>query len=1022
MKNRRTRHAGVFGKEYMDRFIASLAKKYVSRSKKTKWLFSFMSFFLVLILVTAVAITSTITATIRNCEDDYSTIGIVEYLGDQYPAMTQYYDETVASVQEAFEACLTESDALIKYEKSGSALGYIGEAKSYFNKTAADDSAVIVATIINDASISDTYVALCVQELFSCREIEGKYIDVSNNGEVLEKNHSYLMHGSFGTTLGGFAKHEVMNVVPFTLSDYGDIDYCVDITTGDHGRYTLPEDSVFYEMAESYKTVSRGVHVNFTDSPEDALPFHEGYISLAEGDFYAENGLIVSQFVAKQCGLSVGDEVTLRASAKENTFYRYAYSEADGFDCEQTVTLTGIFKDNSDYKAEAFASVIHGFDATVSNDSYTLGQLFLGNSTAQEYIDSLELPPMVRITLYDQGYKQNVDSLRTMLSLGYIISAVAAAAALVMMFLYGYMLVYKQEKELMTMVKLGCRMKQIRQYFNLICLRIASLPVILSAAGGYYAVSYLNKKLLGVLMNTDLSLYRYSSSAVSVVKKLDALSSDGSLAVILTVAAAALALILVSVGLFVSFVFKRPQKHRKEFHPVRGRTVGLSANGAKYALLTCVRDCVKNSATVVLIVAFSLLCSSLMVISVNTAAQMDTVRKNGDVKGYFTDIYGKNVSGLLIYYNDIENVSSIDGLTNVTGINTVPYEFCAVIKPDGTVSGPGAIEIPKGGFAQERLINKLASNPKLVCTTSVYGSPEFLYSPNIGIEWLDGYEDTDFAEVNMTESICVIGGKLAEKNGIALGDRVWLNVFDTTSETATLSCMNDALFKVVGIYEDDGLAKSIYVPSDFMRFTGAPVRDVTPMITEIIDGTEVHEGFNIVAYGFPTYSGATFTVGDCEKLADIKQALADFGYSSVNSAGHLRRFVEINDASYLALEQSMTQKLWCIEYLFPVIYAACVILSFIVARVNMRGKQGEIRIMHNLGTPRRVMFTSIMLNQLIQVIAGAVLGIVLMLVFKRCSVFGLEMLGACTLSYLAGSAATYRSVRNIDRKNARRKL
>ena len=68
------------------------------------------------------------------------------------------------------------------------------------------------------------------------------------------------------------------------------------------------------------------------------------------------------------------------------------------------------------------------------------------------------------------------------------------------------------------------------------------------------------------------------------------------------------------------------------------------------------------------------------------------------------------------------------------------------------------------------------------------------------------------------------------------------------------------------------------------------------------------------------------------------------------------------------------------------------------------------------------MLRSIMLSQLIQVAAGAMLGAGLMLVFRRCGAFALEILAACAVSYLVGAAAAYRRISNIDRKHAGRTL
>lgn len=212
-------------------------------------------------------------------------------------------------------------------------------------------------------------------------------------------------------------------------------------------------------MAQTYQVTTHSLTVQATDRPADLLPFQQGDLTLAEGAYYTAGGkgCLISQAVAKDLGLSVGDSLPLSLAVRKNTLIPYSYWAGEGFDAEDTYTVSGIFSANEEYETMVYIPVRNDIDMQQNHCSFTLGQLQLKNDLAQEYIERLEkdLPSSIRVTVYDQGYAAVSQALEDMLRLVQIIAGVCLAAGLGFLVLFGYLLVFRQRGIGRTMIRVG---------------------------------------------------------------------------------------------------------------------------------------------------------------------------------------------------------------------------------------------------------------------------------------------------------------------------------------------------------------------------------------------------------------------------------------------------------------------------------------------------------------------------------------------------------------------------------------
>ena len=141
-----------------------------------------------------------------------------------------------------------------------------------------------------NGSQDDFYYAVVEEAPFSADATEGKLICVYTE-DALSIGRIYLAHGSF---FDGSSAYPSFGLAPYTAPDGSlTLPACQDITSED--GYTLPQDSPYLTVAQTYAVESRALTLWCSDHPQDLYPFHENVLTLAAGDWYTEGGCLLSQ-------------------------------------------------------------------------------------------------------------------------------------------------------------------------------------------------------------------------------------------------------------------------------------------------------------------------------------------------------------------------------------------------------------------------------------------------------------------------------------------------------------------------------------------------------------------------------------------------------------------------------------------------------------------------------------------------------------------------------------------------------
>lgn len=997
------------------------------RTRRRSVAFLLLMTLLVTLLGTSLGLSFALQETLRQCRENYSTIGLVEYLGPGYPSTARVVEDA-GEVLEEFESRLDRSDpALVDWAPTRMALGYTEKLESLTGSALLSDrfAAVIkirgLATMHMPAEeahtefvypdsmvevpahpaydrVLPTYDAIITQMLYSGKNLSGGapvLLEIPGQPQTVPEEdyvapadsiwipgHYYLVHGSYAKTSIRGAAYMQLSLGSYELPgvDTGVTDV-IDITQPDGTCAQLDGSTGIEAVAETYRVTTHALTVRATDRPADLLPFQQSELTLVQGDYYAagSKGCLISQSLAGDLGLGVGDSLPLSLAVREDALIPYSYWAGDGFDAEDTYTVSGIFSTSEDYDFSVFIPVREDVDMTVNHCSFTLGQLQLQNGQAQAYVEQLQqlLPGSIRITVYDQGYTAVSQSLEDMLRMVQIIAGVCLAVGLGFLVLFGYLLVYRQRGIGRTMIRVGAARRNVHTYF-LFCAGTTALPAAVLGLVLSRLVCLGVLRLLEVLLNdsTSMDLF-FSNTALAMQRTATEYLAAPGWGTLALIALATLILALASCLVFSVVSLERRHKRRRTRRTAQGaRSRSLKGGALTYARLSARRGGFRSLVPVLAGVCAAVLFCQLTGTVTRYDHQLMKLRADSSVRGSMTDFSGRSTTGLVLDQGVVNQIAELPGVTDLTWMTATSYYLAEVYRDGVKISGPGLPEQPTTSFEEERYMANLAAGPELILINRLEGAPEFMYSTSLVTQWLEGYDSSVFAEENgaLERNICAIPTDLMDQYDIRLGDTIELEVLCSNQYE---QYRNLVRFLVVCSYVQEGRSNNIYTTLRGPQYGGVNLNRAI--------------------------SGATFSIPSCTDLAAVKQALYDMGLSAVGKLRPVRNFVIINDAAYLTTERAAAQRLWYMQHLFPVVYAIALGLAYLLAFLQVQSRRRELRTMRSVGADRKTAYGSLFLEQLMLAALGAVLGAGLCLALGWGSRLGLGLTAAFAVLWLLGA-------------------
>lgn len=922
-------------------------------------LFSLILTALAVLICVSVCVFTAVHNYLNDCDEYYHTVVNFEFIGKDYPDGFVYDKAMATAVEERRSELdtLCHSDAVIRFEPVTHALADI-EGLERSDKFVYDlDSGVFYIYVMGFDENGGSFLVQITDVLYSHDKVDGKLMmmrtasmDVDGRPD-LNVGDRYLVCGHFFTGTSSYLSYFAE---PVTFTRGGQ-------------AITLPErirtDELTPEIEEDYQAFANLLRaqnnacpIQVTAAVDDVLPFHQQELTLREGRLFeqaeydsAAKVCIVSNRIADQLGLAVGDEIRLSMRTAKGDLY----AEGAEYSAFVPYTVVGVYDRNDDYPFTIFVP-----DAAVANETpravngFRLGVYRIKNTSLTDFLSQAKALEQYgfRFTAYDQGYSAVVEPMSELMLISVIFLAICVALTAGALSLQCHIFVSRQRDAAQTMIAMGASRTHVRSYF----LSASAILVIPAAIIGCVIGKLTEQTVFDRLEQFAAQFaeqdLRFSSSRMTLIRTLTFTPRVSSAVYVLAGAALLLGVCLFTL-LFCRGVTKdrAVRKRRKRaISTVRRvrRSTRLSGT-LKYTLLSVRRNVIRTAAVLLLCLLVALFFGRLTTSLAVYRVQLESVRENAVIKGHATDSFGRKIDGLVVNktsYDLLEESGLLSGIQISRSLGHLRFSGIPVTA-DGVEHDIPEPRIPESSFGVETMIGQMYDEPSLVLTTSIRNSSVFYYAEPASMVWLDGVDEAAFLEQGTN---CVMPGQVMDRFGINLGDTViFIRSYDNWLSTVSL--------RVVGSYLSAAGDETIFAPLD-PEAAGYYMRN-------------------------RPFDSLVFTLGDVSRLNALRDALEEAGFTPVRTAGS-RFFAVIDDEVYLDTTNSMERQIKYVSVLYDSLYVLTVIIGFVLAWLLVSSRKKEIAVMRALGTQPVRMILIFFLEQLLLCGTGLGLGMLLQTILK----------------------------------------
>lgn len=967
----------------------------IHRSKGKTALFTLLIFALTMALALSVSVWASVAQFLDDCDDFYTTIGLIEYMGTGYPDDTAYDQAMHQSLASFNTARVAEDDAVLSWEEPARSFGYVdGFWRTDTGVPGRDFSVLVVGNVTYDPK-NNVYNAVVMKSLFSLKSKEDTLIYIDGNFGTFEPDRYYLIFGeayygssvllhlriaSFENAIAQAAGVEIPRMMDITA----------DRTNGQF--YIIPEDSPLFKLSQTLPVTNNSVLVTGTDDLMALLPFHQQELYLVDGrtftpEEYAQGSrvAVISELMAKRVGVGVGDTIDLSVAVGDQPGFYNSYWVDTGFSYHESFTVVGIFNTVMDKSWYVYVPRSAGVPASPFPVGFTVGHAVVRNDQAAEFYARFgsALGNRFQLTLYDQGYSAVAIPFHTILSVAKIVTVVCGLMELAVLILFGFLFVYRQRETSETMLMLGTGRARVCGYF----LYSSALISLVAAAAGAAAAYQLHDRIIALVArsagNFALIDSRFSDGNLTISKTLE-FAPHLSWQLFLVVGAAVFVLAVLACLAFTvgTFLHSRPSQKRPAGPNREHRTSRLGGGSLKYALLSILRGGNRSAVVPVLALCVVIFFGQLAATTQRYQDQLEAIYANTTIQGYYTDINGRQIGNQVLSGYDVGNLSRAGQISGLSVSRSESYYYLGITRfANGAETGIGPLYVPSNNFGREALEEAIQRGPDLTATNDIRTAPDFFYSNQIEMSFLEGYDESVLRVPSGDErvSTCILPTSLMAEKGIALGDtlRVAINAIYNSPDYESRIFRHFDL-RVVGSYVKQGTEDTIYAPLALFFDTGliwgegqaaegAPAETygsgyaLTPEAKDTLQRTVFHS--------------ANFTLADSHALGEFKDYLSNYGYSQVKKVSSVRAFIVLKDAAFNNAIASTKQQIQYINFLYPCLYVLVGIIAIVVSYLLVISRKTEFATMRGLGATRIHTFLSFFFEQGMLCLLGTAAGL-----------------------------------------------
>ena len=940
---------------------------------------------------------------LNDCSEYFHTIAELEYIGQDYPNPAVYdegFAEAVEKNRSVLESLVT-SETVKAWEPASTELMYTPLIHRFDTYVPEPDAAVLQLKLHSFNDKLGSYNAIVTETLYSRIDYTDKLImfRTLNSDQSLELGGTYLIAGQFfaGRLQNPSVKQEIVS--------FKDNEVLTELPAQVRVGTEPEAEALFQRYAESLHIKNDACRVTYTAAVEDLYPFHQQVLTLTQGRYFTAEEYdskarvcIVSEKVAGRLDLKLGDSISFTIVRSEGELYDASrHTQVD----EGEYQIVGITN-----HSEVYPYWIYLPDADVGTgvrpvNGYTLGQFRLKNDRVPDFLELAEplLDQGFRLNVYDQGYAAATGPIEELLFISGIFLAVCLLLAACAMVLQSYLFISRQSEVACTMYAMGSGRAHVCIYFLSASMALTVSGVVLGAVIGKQTESRVFSILQRFATQFAEQDLRFSASRIAIARTLD-FNPASSVKAYLTAAGILAGGTLLLTLLFALSSMREKKKSRKKVvirrAPKRAARASRLSGFLKYGLLSIARGRVRTVAVLLLCVAAAMFFGRLTTSLAGYQDQLTAYKANAEIAGSATDYLGKQISGLIVdgemvaVFSDTDLVKDCCATTDLGHIRVLGVE--------------GGEQIPffwpeYGSFAYESAFYWLSKENQWIGTSSVSDGPLFHYTESGSVEWLDGWGETDFIRLDNMDrvitdyidgdktpvtcqsgpAVCALPNSMMDQYGIRLGDTI--NTVVAYYHPVWYELVLPMQLLVVASYAAPAGSTTVYSPVTLVRCE-MENRNYFPVIREGADETYLirrtywtgAEMNRFLAKGISPaldYSSFTFTLTDSARVDELRETLADIGFTWVRSGERSKPYAIIEDEMYLNTTQSMERQIQYVGVLYDALYIIAGVIGLVLAWLLTMSRRQEIAVMRAMGTqPHRIL-----LNFLFEQAALSAIGI-----------------------------------------------
>lgn len=988
--------------------------KNVYRSGGKSALFMVLILLLTVLSSLSLSVFVSIQQYLGECDDFYTTIGVLEYMAPDYPDEEVYNPDMQEAIRSFDDTLITDYKEVLSFQRSNRSLGYIDGFERFDAEAAHEDMIVAKARVMfevfEDGSvIVDT--AKVTEELYSNSDTVNKPLIIYeleswlSNYDTGVHEISLIFHGK--ALLKGRRGYLTYGIMPkdeeLIITGTHSEGLLIEDISGREDDYTLDSDNIYGKLARTYLITRNAVTVYASSDLALLAPFNQQQANLVEGRLFSEGEYatgdkvcIVTEVIADKLGVSIGDYIPLSLSVLAGSTPSQSYWADEGFDQTGQYEVVGIIRVPRETNYAMYIPVDEQVNYLENQLGYVVGTIEISNSGADTFYNDIieKLPERFHLTIYDQGYAQAAKPLFNINRIALIMSVSSILATLVIILLYGYLFVYRQREVSDIMMKLGTGTRAIYQYYLTGSLFIATLAVTIGVFLSTRLVTFVEQMMYDALNNYVSTDLRFSNGNLSIINALE-FSPEIGLSFFVIVGACIVLLTLISCYIFTKNTFK---------HKTRGIGINLvrkvkhsstmKGGFTKYAWLSISRGWLRTAVVGVVVVGMLLFLGQLANTTESYHDNIDSLKHDTVINARFTDIKGRMSNRLGLEAFHMLDLILEGYVTDFHASRSIPTILLGISEADGITYDVPPITPPTGGFAKERFYDDIMMGSRIVFTNSIQDSPEFYYSNQVQITYLDGYDDSIFSQREQDEDarVCVLPISYMEENGIQLGDTVrfythWFDFVDFYLNRDLIEAGVD--YKVIGHFEKETVLDHFYSPL---------CNYIEPVAFE--DDSEE----NRQRMFYFALDSAGFSLSDTAKLDEFRDFLDSYGFSEVTKLRTFRTFIVLDDKSYVSTLDMMYQQLDYIGILYPILYVVVGIVGGLVAFLIILSRRRELSTMRGLGASKTTTMLTFFTEQVALNLIGTAVALgISLVIFGHINLLQWQLTGAFSVMYLAGT-------------------